>query len=75
MKSKLTPIVLTFLVILLVISAVRYMTEPSAIEPFADVGRLSPSGVTNDAGGGPSQGPSTRTSCPRARRLRANPST
>jgi hypothetical protein len=34
MKSKITPIVLTFLVILLVIGAIRYMTEPSAIEPF-----------------------------------------
>jgi hypothetical protein len=33
-----------------------------AIEPFADVGRLLPSGVTNGSGGGPSQGPSTRTS-------------
>ncbi len=46
-----------------------------AIDPFAAVGRLSPSGVTNDSGGGPSQGPSTRTSWPLRRNSRANPST
>ncbi len=33
MKSKITPIVLIFLVILLVIGVVRYLTEPQAIEP------------------------------------------
>ena len=42
-----------------------------AIEPFAEVGRLLPSGVTNVAGGGPSHGPSTRTSIPDARSVRA----
>ena len=35
-----------------------------ATEPLADAGRLSPSGVTNGSGGGPSHGPSTRTSWP-----------
>src|SRR6478609_5488858 len=42
-----------------------------AIEPFAAVGKLLPSGVTNVAGGGPSHGPSTRTSTPQARIVRA----
>ncbi len=46
-----------------------------AIEPLAAVGRLLPSGVTNVAGGGPSHGPSTRTSMPVARSVRARPIT
>ena len=46
-----------------------------ATDPLAAVGRLSPSGVTNGSGGGPSHGPSTRTSCPPRRSSRAKPST
>src|SRR5215218_2375120 len=46
-----------------------------AIEPLAAVGRLLPSGVTNDSGGGPSHGPRTRASWPWRRSSRANPST
>ena len=46
-----------------------------AIEPLTAVGMLSPSGVTPESGGGPSQGPSTRTSWPRARNDRASAST
>src|SRR5882757_3845316 len=44
-----------------------------AIEPFADVGRLLPNGVTNVAGGGPSHGASTLTSMPILRSSRASP--
>ena len=44
-----------------------------AIEPLVEVGRLLPSGVTNVAGGGPSQGPSTRASMPMRRSSRAKP--
>ncbi len=46
-----------------------------AIDPLAAVGRLLPSGVTNDSGGGPSHGPSTRASWPWRRSSRASPST
>ena len=46
-----------------------------AIEPFAAVGTLLPSGVTYVAGGGPSHGPSTRASRPIRRSTRANPMT
>jgi hypothetical protein len=49
MKSKITPIVLTFLVILLVIGAVRYITEPSAIEPFAASSEGQCNAITNCA--------------------------
>jgi uncharacterized low-complexity protein len=49
MKSKITPIVVTFLVILLVIGAVRYMTEPSAIEPFAASSEPQCNALTNCA--------------------------
>ena len=45
------------------------------IEPFAAVGKLLPSGVTNGSGGGPSQGPRTRASCPIFRNSRAKPKT
>lgn len=45
------------------------------IEPFAAVGRLLPSGVTNGSGGGPSHGPRTRASCPILRNSRAKPRT
>ena len=46
-----------------------------ATEPLAAVGTLRPSGVTPASGGGPSHGPSTRTSCPSRRSDRASPST
>src|SRR5207237_67832 len=46
-----------------------------ATEPFAAVGTERPRGVTPASGGGPSHGPSTRTSCPRLRNERAKPST
>ncbi|CAB4764779.1 unannotated protein [freshwater metagenome] len=43
-------------------SAAEGSGASGAVEPFAAVGRLLPSGVTNGSGGGPSQGPSTRAS-------------
>ena len=58
MKTKITPaallgasplwgVVLTFLVILLVIGIVRYMTEPSAIEPFVASTEAECNALTN----------------------------
>ena len=44
-----------------------------ATDPLAAVGTLLPSGVTPASGGGPSHGPSTRTSWPAVRSARANP--
>ncbi len=49
MKSKIIPIVLTFLVILLVIGVVRYITEPSAIEPFVATTEAECNALTNCA--------------------------
>jgi hypothetical protein len=45
-----------------VLSAAAGSGASGAIEPLAAVGRLSPRGVTNGSGGGPSHGARTRTS-------------
>ena len=60
---------------LIVRSAAEASGAIGATEPLAAVGRLLPSGVTKDSGGGPSHGPSTRASWPRRRSSRARPST
>jgi hypothetical protein len=53
----------------------RQIGAMGATEPLAASGTHIPSGVTPPSGGGPSHGPSTRTSCPSARNDRARPST
>ena len=44
-----------------------------AIEPLEASGIELPSGITDESGGGPSQGPRTRASWPRPRKARPSP--
>ena len=60
---------------LIVLNAQGTSGAIGAIDPFAVVGMLMPKGVTPVSGGGPSQGPSTLTGCPKLLSVFAKPKT